>query len=338
VAVNQTAGAAEEQRVVDYSTWTAIDELDRTVAVNTAESTINENRYVGLFYFLCWVGAGVHVQDNTKLYVDGGIEGVLDHFNNRRGGEAYWAEPYFGYYTNTDTWVYRKHAAMFEAAGVDFIYLDVSNAETFVEGHTALFDTWLQIRREGGSTPQIVFFCGDNPSTLESNMNTLFRSVYSDDNWEKYQELFFMWEGKPLLFGNDNGISSAMKKKINEQFTLRGSWAWVDQDNYWPWLQEYTLASNGTYRPVNGGYGRGSHNKIESLSVALGHHPTMTKGRTFVNGTQPLNGKNDMEFSSVYDAGLGTGFEFQFNAATYLMNRRVKETDPFVLMITGWNE
>ncbi len=28
------------------------------------------------FYFLCWVGAGQHVQDNTKLYLDGGIDGV----------------------------------------------------------------------------------------------------------------------------------------------------------------------------------------------------------------------------------------------------------------------
>lgn len=338
VDVNQTAEAADTQRVVDYSTWTAIDDLDRTVAVNTAESNLNENRYVGLFYFLCWVGAGVHVQDNTKLYVDGGIEGVLDHFNNRRGGEAYWAEPYFGYYTNTDTWVYRKHAAMFEAAGVDFIYLDVSNAETFVEGHTALFDTWLQIRREGGSTPQIVFFCGDNPSTLESNMNTLFRTVYSEENWEKYQELFFMWEGKPLLFGNGNGISASMKNKINAKFTLRGSWAWTDQDNYWPWLQEYVQIDNGSYRPVNGGYGRDANRNIESLSIAMGHHPTMTKGRTFANGVQTNNGKNDMEFSSVYEAGLGTGFEFQFNAATYLMNRRIQEDDPFVLMITGWNE
>lgn len=338
VAVDQTAEATDTDRVVDYSTWTAIDELDRTVTVNPASTTAKENRYVGLFYFLCWVGAGVHVQDNTKLYVDGGMEGVMDHFNNRRGGEAYWAEPYFGYYVNTDTWVYRKHAAMFEAAGVDFIYLDVSNAETFVDGHTALFDTWLQIRNEGGSTPQIVFFCGDNPATLESNMETLFRSVYSDDNWEKYQELFFMWEGKPLLFGNGDGISASMKKKINDKFTLRGSWAWTDKDNYWPWLQEYTVNDAGNYRPVNGGWGRNGQRKYESLSIALGHHPTMSKGRTFVNGQQTNNGKNDMEFSSVYEAGLGTGFEFQFNAATSLIDKRVDAEDPFVLMITGWNE
>ncbi len=338
VSVDQTAKAIDTDRVVDYSTWTAIDDLDRTVAVNTAASTVNENRYVGLFYFLCWVGAGVHVQDNTKLYVDGGMEGVLDHFNNRRGGEAYWAEPYFGYYVNTDTWVYRKHAAMFEAAGVDFIYLDVSNAETFPAGHTALFDTWLQIRAEGGSTPQIVFFCGDNPSTLESNMNTLFRTVYSEENWEKYQELFFMWEGKPLLFGNGNGVSASMMKKINEKFTLRGSWAWTDANNYWPWLQEYTVNAQGNYRPVNGGWGRDAQGKYESLSIALGHHPTMSKGRTFANGVQTNNGKNDMEFSSVYEAGLGTGFEFQFNAATSLIDKRVDASDPFVLMITGWNE
>ncbi len=338
VAVDQTAEPTDTDRVVDYTTWTAIDDLDRTVAVNTKESSAKDNRYVGLFYFLCWVGAGGVVQDNTKLYVDGGIDGVLDYFATGRGGEGYWAEPYFGYYLNTDTWVYRKHAAMFEAAGVDFIYLDVSNAQTFVEGHTALFDTWLQIRNEGGSTPQIVFFCGDNPSTLESNMETLFRSVYSDENWEKYQELFFMWEGKPLLFGNGDGISASMKKKISDKFTLRGSWAWIDEDNYWSWLQEYTVNDAGVYRPVNGGWGRDAKGHYESLSIALGHHPTMSKGRTFVNGQQTNNGKNDMEFSSVYEAGLGTGFEFQFNAVSSLIDKRVDEEDPFVLMITGWNE
>ncbi|MBE6559098.1 MAG: hypothetical protein E7661_08865 [Ruminococcaceae bacterium] len=338
VAVDQTAEATGTDRVVDYRTWTAIDDLDRVVAVNTAESTVNENRYVGLFYFLCWVGAGGSVGDNTKLYVDGGMEGVLAHFDAKKGGEAYWAEPYFGYYINTDTWVYRKHAAMLEAAGVDFVYLDVSNAETFPIGHTALFDTWLQIRNEGGSTPQIVFFCGDNPSTLESNMNTLFRTVYSEENWEKYEELFFQWNGKPLLFGNGDGISASMKKKINDKFTLRGSWAWMDKNNYWSWLQEYTVNSAGAYRPVNGGWGRDAQGKYESLSIALGHHPTMSKGRTFVNGQQTNNGKNDMEFSSVYEAGLGTGFEFQFNAATSLIGKRVEEDTPFVLMITGWNE
>ncbi len=337
VEVEQSNPEADTLRPIDYSTWTATDDLERTVADAKNAGEPNPNRYVGVFYFLCWVGAGIHVQDNTKLYLEGGMDGVLEHFNNRRGGEAYWAEPYFGYYVNTDTWVYRKHAYMLEQAGVDFIYLDVSNREVFIDGHTALFDTWLQMRKEGIDTPQIVFFNGDTPDTFQSNMSTLFTTVYSEDNWEKYEELFFMWDGKPLVFGNASGLSGNTKTSVEEKFTVRGSWAWSNKDNYWSWLQEYVY-KNGQTRLENGGWGRDANGKKESLSVALGHHATTSKGRSYVNRIQPNNGLGDFEYSSIERAGLGLCFESQFNAVMKLIEKSVPETDPFVMMITGWNE
>ena len=332
--------AAESIRTIDYSTWTATDDLDRTVADNAKAGDPKDNRYVGLFYFLCWVGAGVHVQDNTKLYLEMGAENAIQYMD-QHGGEAYWAEPYFGYYRNTDTWVYRKHAYMLEQAGVDFIYLDVSNAEVFIPGHTALFDTWLEMRREGIDTPQIVFFSGDNASTFQSNMKTLLTTVYSEANWDKYKELFFEWEGKPLTFGNYSGLSGDVKKAVDEKFTVRGSWAWVDKDNYWPWLQEYIYKPESSTRKVelqNGGWGRDANGKYEALGVALGHHPSSGKGRSFVNGRQPGSTKKDMGFSHVEQAKLGLGFASQFGAVSYLVDTHVKEDQPFVMMLTGWNE
>ena len=331
---------AESIRTIDYSTWTASDDLDRTVADNAKAGDPKDNRYVGLFYFLCWVGAGVHVQDNTKLYLEMGAENAIQYID-QHGGEAYWAEPYFGYYRNTDTWVYRKHAYMLEQAGVDFIYLDVSNAEVFIPGHTALFDTWLEMRREGIDTPQIVFFSGDNASTFQSNMKTLLTTVYSEANWDKYKELFFEWEGKPLTFGNYSGLSGDVKKAVDEKFTVRGSWAWVDKDNYWPWLQEYIYKPESSTRKVelqNGGWGRDANGKYEALGVALGHHPASGKGRSFVNGRQPGSTKRDMGFSHVEQAKLGLGFASQFGAVSYLVDTHVKEDQPFVMMLTGWNE
>lgn len=329
-----------ELRTIDYSTWTAHDALDRTVADNEKAGNPKENRYVGLFYFLCWVGAGVHVQDNTKLYLELGAKEAIRYIENH-GGEAYWAEPYFGYYRNTDTWVYRKHAYMLEQAGVDFIYLDVSNAEVFIPGHTALFDTWLAMRKEGIDTPQIVFFNGDTPSTFQSNMQKLFTTVYSDENWGKYSELFFMWDGKPLVFGNYSGLSGVTKKQVDEKFTVRGSWAWTDANNYWAWLQEYIYKPDASARKAelkNGGWGRDAEGNYESLAVAMGHHPTMSKGRSFVNNREPNNQLGDMEFSSVEQAGKGLCFEAQFGAVDYLVNKNIDANDPFVMMITGWNE
>ena len=323
-------------RKIDYSTWSATDALDRTTADNATAGDPNEQRYVGLFYFLCWVGAGQVVQDNTKLYLEMGYRDAKKYIEER-GGEAYWAEPYFGYYRNTDTWVYRKHAYMLEQAGVDFIFLDVSNAEVFIPGHTALFDTWLSMRRQGIDTPQIVFFNGDTPTTFQSNMETLFATVYSDENWAKYEELFFLWEGKPLVFGNYGGLSGEIKQKVDEKFTVRGSWAWIDKDNYWSWLQEYHYdTETGAAKMENGGWGRDADGKIESLSIAMGHHPVTSKGRSFVNGRTTKS--KTMAFGDVEQAGLGLGFTSQFNAMQTLVGQNVDKDQPFVLMITGWNE
>ena len=317
-----------QYRQIDYTTWTASDDLSRTVASNDEAGDVRENKYVGLFYFLCWVGAGVHVQDNTKIYLEQGAKGLKKYLQDK-GGEAYWAEPYFGYYINTDTWVYRKHAYMLEAAGVDFIFLDVSNAVTFDKGHLALFDTWLQIRKEGGMTPQICFFCGDTVSTFETDISHLKKTVYAENNYDKYKELFFMWNGKPLIFGNANGISEECAEWLKD-FTVRGNWAWCDSDNYWSWLQEYTYDSKkNTYGLVNGGLGRDAEGNFEELSVALGHHPSSSKGRSFVNGVEPNNKKSDFNFT-LEGVGEGKCFEFQFNAAM--------QYDPSVMLITGWNE
>ena len=314
-----------EQREVSYRNWVATDDLGRTTAMGSQTSAPKEQKYVGIFYFLCVTGAGIHVQDNTKIYLESGVDG-LKNYLKQNGGEAYWAEPYFGYYRNTDTWVYRKHAYMLEAAGVDFVFLDISNSETFDEAHLALFDTWLQIRKEGGQTPQICFLTGDNEGRLESHMKRLLRTVYSEKNYSKYEELFFLWEGKPLIFGNTANLSDEMKQTL-ENFTVRGCWAWQDRDGYWSWLQEVK------YNEETGEYymdpGRDPDGNFEQLAVAMGHHPSTSKGRSFVKGVQPNNGKNDFEFSSD-TARLGLGFASQFELAI--------ELDPQVIMITGWNE
>lgn len=288
-------------------------------------SAPKEQKYVGIFYFLCVTGAGIHVQDNTKIYLESGVDGLKDYLK-LKGGEAYWAEPYFGYYRNTDTWVYRKHAYMLEAAGIDFVFLDISNSETFNEAHLALFDTWLQIRKEGGQTPQICFLTGDTEGRLESHMNRLLRTVYSEENYAKYEELFFKWDGKPLIFGNTANLSDEMKQTLS-QFTVRGCWAWENRDGYWSWIQEVK------YNEDTGEYymdpGRDADGNFEQLAVAMGHHPSSSKGRSFVKGVQPNNGKNDFEFSSD-TARLGLGFASQFELAI--------ELDPQIIMITGWNE
>ncbi|MBO5076286.1 MAG: hypothetical protein J5584_01645 [Clostridia bacterium] len=323
--IDQSLPETDTARVVDYGNWVATDDLGRVTRMETSAGPFRENRTVGLFYFLCWVGAGIHVQDNTKIYLENGVD-YLKKYLEERGGEAYWAEPYFGYYRNEDTWVYRRHAYMLEAAGVDFIFLDVSNKEVFKAGHMALFDTWLQIRKEGGHTPQICFLTGDDPKTFQADVRNLQRTVYSDKNWAKYEELFFKWQGKPLILGNIDGVSAEVKEYLDEKFTVRGCWAWCDADGYWTWMDETWNDGKGNWVQHKG---RDSEGNFEQMSVTAGHHASSSKGRSYVNGVQP-NPKTD-DFLFTYDESRkGLGFASQWEAAI--------KADPQVIMITGWNE
>jgi len=306
---------SETQRIIDYSNWIATDDLDRTTPVNLES---RDDKIVGLFYFLCFPDNGYKIVDHTKTFQEQGLDALKNLLEQRVNTYGhYWAEPYFGYYTNVDEWVYRKHAYMLTEAGVDFIFLDVSNAETYREAHEALFDTWLKIRKEGGQTPQICFLTGDDASTLDADLDVLMTTVYSETNYEKYKDLFFMWEGKPLIFANP---SAEYGRHANElkNFTVRGSWAWTDQDGYWPWLSD-----------VKQPYGRDFDGNNEQVSVNIAQHATSSIGRSYLNGIQPNNKLNDFEFG-INTSKYGYCFDEQFRYAL--------ELDPKVIMITGWNE
>lgn len=316
---NNTPGTA-----IDYTTWVATDDRDRTTSTNVP---VRDGKQVGLFYFLCQVGEDSEfIQDNTKIFLDEGLDGLRDHLTDTaNSGSYYWAEPYFGYYKNVDTWVFRKHAYQLEAAGVDFIFLDFTNGATYPEGLIALLDTWLEIRKEGGSTPDICVFSGGSYGAV---MSSLRGSIFSEAGFAKYGELFYQYEGKPLtLVNNIDGKTGGLETWIRDTFTVRNCWAWTDQNGSWNWLQEYTMRGS-KYQYYNGGPGRDFEGNFEQLALCVGHHPTTSKGRSYFNKKFPTILNEDYGFS--LDSGAGTGFAFQFDA--------VMNFDPDMILITGWNE
>ena len=305
---------------VEYTYWVSADDLDRTTPEHQKTGDPKENKYVGVFYFICHVG-GWPIIDHTQLYQERGLDGLKQFLSTKEqiSYGNYWSEPYFGYYIDVDEWVLRKHAQMLCDAGVDFIFVDISNAETYKSAHTKLFETWYQIRQEGGQTPQICFLTGDTEGRLLDHLNILKTTVYSNKNFEKYKDLFFLWEGKPLIFGNAGRNLSEKEQKLLDQFTVRRCWAWKNTDGYWNWLTE-----SPQYE------GRDANGIFEQMSVVMGHHASTSKGRSYTSaGGQPNNGKQDFEFSST-TAKYGYCFDEQFQYAI--------EADPSVIMITGWNE
>lgn len=339
---------------VDYSTWVATDDLDRTTPTY-AEVGEGKDKYVGLFYFMIHSDdmSGRYVNDVTRFYLEGGVDHVsakLSSFAGRNG--CYWAEPYFGYYSSHDTWVYRKHAYMLDAAGVDFIFLDVSNNRFYVEQCKILFDTWKSIRDEGGQTPRIAFMYGDMPFTLLNGLYTLLEPFYNNPD---YQDLLFKWEDKPLLLGNSDTpdgrtwtvsdttpqtrqyyrdklaenadlnafYTDSYKTLLSDSFTVRKCWAWQAGNGkrtygYWDWLQESPQA-----------LGTNFDGKAEQITVSMGVHAHTSRGRSYLNGDNTYNPDGNFGFT-LGTARYGYFFAEQFDYAL--------TQDVDVIMITGWNE
>ncbi len=319
VKPTETAGVP-----IDYTVWTATDDRGRTPASGVAP---RENKQVGMFYFLCHLGTDSEfIQDNTRIFTEYGLEELTDHLSDpKQSGAYYWAEPYFGYYTSNDKWVFRKHAAQLSAAGVDFIFLDFTNGAFYPDQFQTLLDTWLEIRHEGGSTPDICVFCA---GVADAVMGPLRNSVYSEEGFEKYGELFYEYKGKPLLLaGVSDSDKSDFANWLRDTFTIRDCWAWQDSNGGWNWLQEYRKTGD-KYKLVNGGKGRDKDGNFEELALCVGHHPTTSKGRSYANVRFPKIKDNDYGFS--LDSGAGTGYESQFEAIMYF--------DPDMILITGWNE
>ncbi len=333
---------------VDFSTWSATDDLDRTTPTDVGEAN---GKQVGLFYFLIHSDSfsGREVNDVTRFYLEGGteqIQNILSSFAGRDG--AYWAEPYFGYYSSHDEWVYRKHAYMLSAAGVDFIFLDVSNNVFYVEQATVLFDTWKSIRDEGGQTPQIAFMYGDMPFTLLNGFYTLLEPFYNNPD---YQELLYCVDGKPLLLGNndvpegstwtvsgttpqsrsdyrtklraDPALNAFYQNEYQNallNFTVRKCWAWQagTYRGYWDWLQESPQA-----------LGTNFDGRVEQISVSMGVHAHTNRGRSYVNGDNTYNKDGHFGYT-LGTAKYGYFFAEQFEYAL--------RQDVDIVMITGWNE
>ncbi len=311
--------------VVDYSNWVATDDRDREVSTADTVGKPREGKQVGLFYFVNHTGTAIETPlDNTHLYNTLGLDGMKAYLEDlTHTGAHYWAEPYFGYYMNTDSWVQRKHAYMLEAAGVDFIFVDVSNGATYDPALISLFDTWSAIRAEGGSTPDICFLAAGN---IRPVWNSIHELIYGEAAVEKYGELFYQYDGKPLLLCDLSEQTDELKAELTARFTIRHCWAWSLKPGQWNWLQEYTIDKNGNAVMSNGTWGLDEAGNPEQLALCMGHHPTTSKGRSFVNGK--LIFRDDYGFG--LDSGAGAGFASSFEA--------IKQFDPDMLLITGWNE
>jgi len=101
--------------------------------------------------------------------------------------------------------VIRKHATMLTDAGVDVIIFDTTNGYTYQDTYRLLLDTFADIRAQGENTPQIAFLTPFG--TPRQVVVDLYQNLYQPGI---HPELWFHWEGKPLILADPALLTPAM--------------------------------------------------------------------------------------------------------------------------------
>ncbi len=289
--------------------WVATDALGRSLPGYEQCGPPRDNRQVALFYFI-WHGehstTGPH--DITKLLAANPTHPAW----GPRGRFHHWGESELGYYVSSDEYVMRKHAHMIANAGVDVIVFDVTNSHTYKDNYMKLCRVFMDIRARGGTTPQICFMTNSNGAAV---VQTLYDDLYSK---KLYPALWFYFKGKPLIMAPIKGGSSDHSREVRDFFTMRYAWTWMSPGHdLWKWMDFY---------PQQYGWHESS-DIAEELSVSVGIVPHGHGiGRSFHNGSQP---KHD-EYGRTGTEDQGLCFAEQW--------KRLKDIDPELLFITGWNE
>ena len=297
----------------DYvDNWVVTDGLGRELPTYDMAGAKRSGKLVGVFYYT-WHGFHADkVYDITKilpnnpsdpLSANNNAWGPVNHFH-------FWGEPEVGYFRSEDPWVIRRDLQMLSNAKVDFIYFDVTNAFTYLETVKTLCEVSLQMRLEGIPTPKIVFTTHFFSGRV---MNELYDDFYAN---QLYEDLWFQWEGKPLILGDEN--DPVLRPEVKDFFTTKYSWAWTNpnQPNQWQWIDEY---------PQNYGWSA-DPGVADQIPVAVASHPTVNRGTSYSTGSQPSVN------SDYLTTATGSGLHASEQWAQAL------DVDPSIIMVTQWNE
>ena len=185
-------------------TWVAIDALGRTMPTYEEVGAVKKDkqRIVGIFY-ITWhsdnlANINVPYRADVSKVLGQSPEARLDANHPAwQGGSFHWGEPELGYFLSRDEYVIRKDMSMLADAGVDVLVLDVTNAVRYWDEWETLFSTMEKMRAEGNKVPKFCFwaFNGEVITVVQN----LYDRIYKTD---KYKDLWFYWNGKPLLLYN----------------------------------------------------------------------------------------------------------------------------------------
>lgn len=304
--------------------WPATDALGRTLPLIDDAGPLKKDRFVGIFYFLTHdAPLGTETERDGPADISKIVArdpDALRHPDSPLWGQIgtahYWGEPLYGYYKSTDPWVLRRHAQLLSAAGIDTLIFDTTNAATYPRVYQKLCEVFSQVRKEGGHTPQIAFMVNTEAGKTAEQ---IYRDLYQPG---RYRDLWFIWQGKPLLIC-DPALATPELKQF---FTLRAAhWPFtlVNTPYAWHWESTYPQVYGYTDDP----------NKPEQVNVAVAQNLRAADGRVTNMSEGNARGRSFHDGRKETTAGAvnqGYNFAEQWKRALAL--------DPPFVMVTGWNE
>ena len=186
-------------------TWVATDALGRTMPGSLRRGTGQARpaaRVVGIFY-ITWHRDGLaklkspYTADVTKVLAADPQARLDANHPLWTEGSYHWGEPEMGYFLSKDEYVIRKDMSMLADAGVDVLVMDVTNAVRYWDEWDVVFPVMQEMKAEGNKVPQFCFWSFNGPSITV--VQDLYDKIYKAD---KYKDLWFYWDGKPLLLYN----------------------------------------------------------------------------------------------------------------------------------------
>ena len=321
---------------VDPSTWAATDDLGRSLSsYDDLQKENKKDRYVGMFFWdwhtdFAKQNKAVNLTELLAKYPE-----AKNDYNHpawqENVGKYFWNEPIYGYYSSEDAYVVRKQAELLADAGVDVIIFDCTNGNfLWWAAFSTIFAEFEKAREDGVNTPQIAFMLNFQAAdTTATMLEDLYESFYSQGS---YQDLWFQWNGKPLIFAYPDSLDSnnATHKAILDFFTFKPMEPSYKQrlepsESYWGWL---SLTPQGAYGPTT------DDGRPEEMAVGVSQNAnyegTLTamndinvRGRTYTIATGSSSGELD-------DLLRGVNFQEQWDRAI--------EADPDFIFVTGWNE
>jgi len=231
------------------------------------------------------------------------------------GTYHHWGEPLFGYYYSDDEWVMRRHIKLFLAAGIDFLFLDVTNAVTYDRNTALLLSILKEYRADGFPVPKILFYTNTaSGQTVHHLYERYFKS-------EQHSPLWLFLDKKPVIIARSEECTEEERLFFDirppqwpNEPAKEGGWPWMDFDRPQRLFRDPT-------------------SELCVMNASVAQHPQLRFGDSVLYGE---GGNRGRSFHHGASDPAPDALMHGYNLAEQI--DRALTADPDVLLLTGWNE